>query len=87
MKRKSRKKKAPLSLWGKVKKKLDLGWKWTKGHLFNIRSYLGDHEFCSGLLLVLFAVVLHFGCLEPWVAVKWLALAWGGKQVYDVLKY
>ena len=74
-------------MWGKTKKKLNLGWNWLKGHLNNSWEYLGDHEFLTGVLAVLFAVMLHFGCMEPWAAVKWLALIWGGKRIYDILKY
>ena len=85
--KKKRKSKKSLSLWGKMKHKLSSGWDWMKNLLADSWSYLGDHEFLTGLLLILFAGVLHFGCMEPWTAVKWLALVWGGKRVYDILKY
>ena len=76
-----------MGLWGETKNKLIAGWGWLKGRSNAIWEYLNDDEFLLGLLLVAFAAVLHFGCLEPWAAVKWLALVLGVKRLYDILKY
>ena len=87
MKKRTRKKKAPLSLWGKIKGGVSSVWSWTKNRLNGVWTYLNDNEFMDGLLSVLLGGALIFGCLDPWVAIGWLALLWGAKRVYDVITY
>jgi len=87
MKRKRKSKKAPLSLWGKIKGGLSSGWSWTKDRLSGTWGYLNDNEFMDGVLFVLLGGALIFECLNPWVAIGWLALLWGGKRIYDVVRY
>tara|TARA_R100000808_G_C2128489_1_gene138199 strand:- start:253 stop:516 length:264 start_codon:yes stop_codon:yes gene_type:complete len=87
MKRRRTKKKAPLSLWGKTKLKLNHLKEWSLEKWDSLWFNLGDEELQGGLLLVLFAAVLHFGCLDFESAVKWLALLWGSKKVWEVVKH
>ena len=88
MKRKRRtRKKAPLSAWGKIKGAVSSTWSWSKDRLRGVWRYLDDNEFMDGVLSVLLGGVLIFGCLDPWVALGWLALLWGVKRIYDVTKY
>ena len=88
MKRKTRaKKKAPLSLWGKIKGGVSSLWSWTKDRLSGVWEYLNDNEFMDGVLAVLLGGALIVGCLEPWVIIGWGSLLWGAKRVYDIVKY
>ena len=88
MKRRTRsKKKAPLSVGGKIKGGVGSLWSWTKNRLSGLWEYLNDNEFMDGVLSVLLGGALIFGCLDPWVALGWLALLWGVKRIYDVTKY
>jgi hypothetical protein len=87
MKRKRKSKKAPLSVWGKMKSGVGSMWSWTKDRLNGVWEYLNDNEFMDGVLSVLLGGALIFGCLDPWVAIGWLALLWGGKRIYDIVRY
>ena len=88
MKRKRKsKKKASLSLWGRIKGGLSSGWSWVKDRLGGVWDYLNDNEFMDGVLAVLLGGVLIFGCLNPWVALGWLSLLWGAKRIYDIVRY
>ncbi len=88
MKRKTRtRKKAPLSLWGKIRGGANSLWSWTKNRLSGVWSYLNDNEFMDGVLSVALGGALIFGCLDPWVAIGWIALLWGGKRIYDIVTY
>ena len=62
-------------------------WSWTKDRLSGVWEYLNDNEFMDGVLSVLLGGALIFGCLDPWVAIGWLALLWGGKRIYDIVRY
>ena len=86
MKKRTRKKKAP-SLWGKIKGGVGSMWSWSKDRLSGLWSYLDDNEFMDGVLAILLGGALIFKCLNPWVAIGWLALLWGTKRVYDIVRY
>tara|TARA_B100000959_G_scaffold247573_1_gene273947 strand:+ start:430 stop:693 length:264 start_codon:yes stop_codon:yes gene_type:complete len=87
MKKRTRKKKASSGLWGKVKGGVVSTWSWGKERLSELWSYLNDNEFMDGALSVLLGGALIFQCLDPWVAIGWLALLWGAKRVYDIVRY
>ena len=88
MKKRTRsKKKSPLSLWGKIKGGVSSLWSWTKDRLSGVWEYLNDNEFMDGVLSVALGGALIFGCLDPWVAIGWLALLWGAKRIYDIVRY
>ena len=87
MKKRTRKKKSPLSLWGKIKGGVGSIWSWTKDRLNGLWGYLNDNEFMDGVLAVLLGGALIFKCLDPWVAIGWIALLWGTKRVYDIARY
>ena len=88
MKKRTRsKKKAHLSLWGKIKGGVSSLWSWTKNRLSGAWEYLNDNEFMDGVLAVLLGGALIVGCLEPWVIIGWGSLLWGAKRVYDIVKY
>ena len=88
MKRKSRsRKKAPLSLWVKIKGGASSLWSCTKDRLNGTWDYLNDNEFMDGVLSVILGGALIFGCLDPWVAIGWIAMLWGAKRIYDIVRY
>ena len=87
MKKRRTRKKAPLGWWGKLRLKLGHVKEWGLEKWDSLWFNLGDEELQAGLLLALFAGVLHFGCLDFESAVKWLALLWGSKKVWDVVKH
>ena len=86
-KKRASRKKAPLSLWGKIKGGASSLWSWTKDRLSGVWDYLNDNEFMDGVLSVLLGGALIFGWLDPWVAIGWLALLWGAKRIYDIVRY